>query len=149
MEEDNPALRKLSAELDDFYFALYGDAYHKYLPRNSLTGMAGAAVLYEEGQPIGCCCWKPYDAVTAEIKRVYVRPEARRKGVARRLMEAVELHAAKSGCHRALLDTATDTPEAVAFYKSLGYHVLKGGYGSYAGDADCICFEKAIFGGTI
>ncbi len=149
VNEDADELVKLSGELDGFYFELYGDAYLKYKPLNSLKGLAGAAVIYEAGEPLGCCCWRAFDAVTAEIKRLYVRPEYRRKGAAKRLMEAIELHAAKSGCHRAVLDTSKDTPEAMAFYPSVGYKVLESGYGAYIGDKDCVCFEKEISDGTM
>ncbi len=147
--EDNPDLIQLSKELDNFYFSRFGKMYLVYRANNVLEGMAGAAVAYEDSNPCGWCCWKPFDAVTAEIKRVYVCPEYRRKGVAKKLMETIELHAARSGCHRAVLETAKATEGALAFYRAVGYHVLKGGYGRYADDPDCVCFEKEISDGTM
>ncbi len=149
VNEDNPDLVKLSKELDDYYFKLYGDVYLKYKPLNSLKGLAGAAVAYEGGKPLGCCGWRPFDAVTAEVKRMYVRPEHRRKGAAKMLMDAIEVHAAKNGCHRAVLDTSKETPEAMAFYPAAGYKVIEGGYGAYVGDDACVCFEKEISDGTM
>lgn len=149
VNENDKTLVQLSGELDQFYFARFGKDYLEYQPHNQLTGLAGAAVAYENGEPCGCCCWRALDAVTAEIKRVFVRPEARRNGAARSLLEAIEAHAAASGCHRAVLETAKDTPDAVAFYHRIGYTVLPEGFGPYMGDANCICFEKTISDGTM
>lgn len=149
VEQTDADLAALSGELDRFYLNRFGDAYLAYKPHNALTGLAGAAVAYTNGRPAGCCCWRPLDAVTAEIKRVYVRPDSRRQGVARRLAEEVERHAAASGCHRVVLETAKETAEAVAFYRGIGYHVLEEGYGPYTGDTDCMCFEKEISDGTM
>ncbi len=147
--QDNPDLIQLSKELDGFYFSRFGKLYLAYKARHVLEGMAGAVVAYEDSKPCGCCCWKPFDAVTAEIKRMYVRPEYRRKGVAKNLIDKLELHAARNGCHRAVLETAKDTAESVAFYHAVGYHVLEEGYGLYAGDLACVCFEKEISDGTM
>ncbi len=147
--QDDPDLIQMSKELDGFYFSRFGKLYLAYRARNVLDGMAGAAVAYEDSKPCGCCCWKPFDAVTAEIKRVYVSPECRRKGVAKKLMETVELHAARNGCHRAVLETAKATEESVAFYRAVGYYILETDYGQYAGDAECVCLEKEISDGTM
>ena len=149
VEETSAELAALSKELDDFYFARFGEDYLYYQPKNTLTGLACAAVAYENGTAVGCACWRAFDAVTAEIKRVYVRPAVRRQGAARRLLEAVESHAAASGCHRAVAETARETPEAVAFYRAAGYRDLPGGYGPYVGDESCVCLEKEISDGTM
>ena len=149
VNEDNADLISLSGALDAFYFDRFGEQYLPYLPHNKLTGLAGSAVAYKDGTPCGCVCWKAFDAVTAELKRMFVRDDCRRQGIARALVEAVEAHAAASGCHRMVLETAVETPEAVAFYRAIGYTVLKEGFGPYIGDADCVCFEKEISDGTM
>ncbi|PUB11872.1 GNAT family N-acetyltransferase [Yoonia sediminilitoris] len=56
-----------------------------------------------------------------EIKRLYVHPKARRKGLAKRLMEKLELEAKQMGCSALYLDTSAGLKEAIAFYRSLGF----------------------------
>jgi N-acetylglutamate synthase-like GNAT family acetyltransferase len=57
----------------------------------------------------------------AEVLRVRVHPAVRRFGIGRALMEAVEHRAAQLGYQETFLDTATNQPDAVAFYDALGY----------------------------
>nr|WP_279571485.1 GNAT family N-acetyltransferase [Streptomyces sp. 8K308] len=56
-----------------------------------------------------------------EILRVRVHPALRRRGIGRVLMGALEAEGRALGFREAWLDTATNQPEAMAFYKSLGY----------------------------
>lgn len=144
VDQTDAALAKLSAELDDYYFAQFGALALQYHSHNALQGFAGVVLAVQDGAAVGCCGWKPLDAVTAEIKRVYVRADCRRQGAARAMLAATEAHAAASGCHRAVLETAAETPEAVAFYRACGYKVLPEGYGAYVGDANCICLQKQL-----
>lgn len=57
----------------------------------------------------------------AEVLRVRVHPALRRRGIGRALMTELETSAVRSGFQEAFLDTATNQPEAMAFYQGLGY----------------------------
>lgn len=149
VEQDDRALAQLSQELDSFFFDLLGAVYLEYQPHNTLSGLAGAVVAYEAGEAVGCACWKPFDAVTAELKRVYVRPEQRRSGTARRMVAQIEQHAAASGCHRMVIETAKELDGAAALYLGQGYRPLPEGFGPYIGDSGSLCFEKEISDGTM
>ena len=71
--------------------------------------------------PIGCGALTPIDASTGEIKRMWVAPEARGLGVARRLLEAIENQARQSGVTRVVLDTNRALTQAQALYRKAGY----------------------------
>jgi ribosomal protein S18 acetylase RimI-like enzyme len=58
----------------------------------------------------------------AEVLRVRVHPATRRRGAGRALMTELERRAARRGVRKTHLDTATNQPEAMAFYEALGYH---------------------------
>ena len=64
---------------------------------------------------------RPTDEVQAEIKYVRVHPARRRRGSGRILMRALEEAASEFGFQQLHLDTASNQPEAVACYSSLGY----------------------------
>lgn len=64
---------------------------------------------------------KPLDGTTAEIKRMFVVPEARGRGHARRLLLGLENAARELGYERVRLDTGEKQPHALALYPSAGY----------------------------
>lgn len=70
---------------------------------------------------VGMGGFRPNDRGQAEMLRIRVHPAMRRRGVGRALMTALETRAAARGFREAHLDTATNQPEAVAFYLALGY----------------------------
>jgi ribosomal protein S18 acetylase RimI-like enzyme len=66
--------------------------------------------------------FRPNTARQAEVLRVRTHPAMRRRGIGRSLMTELETRARQQGFTEMFLDTATNQPEAVAFYRSLGYH---------------------------
>ena len=92
----------------------------------SLPGAYGpprGALLLAPGQ--GCVALRPLDASTAEMKRLYVVPGARKSGVGRALVQAAVSHARELGFARVVLDTIADRMElAVALYRSMGFQPI-------------------------
>jgi len=83
---------------------------------------AGAfRLIWEDGAAVACGGVKRLDAVTAEIKRMYVVPAARSRGHARRLLAGLEAAARELGYRRVRLDTGPRQPHARALYESEGY----------------------------
>ena len=80
----SPDFRMLAAKLDAYYFELVGDIQNRYAEVNRPENMTALAVVYEAGEPIACGAWKRIDGITAELKRLYVLPEYRRRGAASR-----------------------------------------------------------------
>ena len=140
---DSADFRALAARLDDYYFALVGDIQLQYAEPNRPENMSALAVAYDGETPVACGAWKAVDAETAEIKRIYVKPEYRRRGVATALIRTLEKNAAASGRRKLILETAVDTQNSHSLYLSLGYTV-RAYYGSPAGAENCLCFEKEI-----
>jgi GNAT superfamily N-acetyltransferase len=78
-------------------------------------------VAYCGSKPVGCAALKRLDPITAEIKRVYVAPEARARGVARALLARLEQIAGDAGYTTLRLDTGARQPASVALFGSIGY----------------------------
>lgn len=78
-------------------------------------------VLYEGGRAVAGGGVKRLSLDMGEIKRMYVVPEARSRGLARRLLEELEAAARDLGYQRVRLDTGVKQPHARALYESAGY----------------------------
>jgi len=82
-------------------------------------------VAYMNGHAVACGGLKPaHPDDTCEIKRMFVGVEARRRGVARRLLAALEAEAVRLGYRRVVLDTAAPLGEAEALYRTAGYQAV-------------------------
>jgi N-acetylglutamate synthase and related acetyltransferases len=96
------------------------DGFHDELPM--MLGHRGRLYLAElEGEPVATGAIKPVDATSGEIKRMYVRPHARGKGISRRMLTQLLADAAEIGYPRVRLDTLRFMTEAQALYRSFGF----------------------------
>jgi GNAT superfamily N-acetyltransferase len=80
---------------------------------------------------------------TAEIKRMYVVPEAQRRGLARRMLAHLETTAVQVGFEAMVLETGDKQPEAIALYESSGY-VPVAGFGYYKDSPVSRCFGRDL-----
>jgi GNAT superfamily N-acetyltransferase len=82
----------------------------------------GAIILaYENETAVGCIALRKWNDTTAEIKRMYVLPSHRGKGVGKTLLETIEETAKTLGYRRLLLDTLSTMTTALHIYKNQGW----------------------------
>lgn len=103
-----------------------------------------------DGTPVATGGWRAretdeegYRDGDAEIKRMYVIPEARGRGLARRILAALEEDARARGRVRMVLETGTAQPEAIALYTSSGYEPAPK-VGIYRFEPDSRCYAKPL-----
>jgi GNAT superfamily N-acetyltransferase len=82
---------------------------------------------------------------TAEVKRMYVVPAARARGLARQVLAHLERTAAEAGAEAMILETGLAQPEAIALYESSGYTRIPS-FGYYKDEPLNRCFAKALPG---
>ena len=80
-------------------------------------------VLYEDGDAVACAGLRELEPGVAEIKRMFVTPRARGRGLARRMLAELEEIARKAGQREVRLFTTDLLPEAMSLYVSEGYTV--------------------------
>lgn len=92
---------------------------------DEVAGEAGAFfVAYEEGRAVGCGALRRLEPGVGEIKHVWVHRDARRLGLARRLLAHLEDAAARRGLDVVRLDTHATLTEAQAMYRASGYREI-------------------------
>jgi DNA-binding MarR family transcriptional regulator/GNAT superfamily N-acetyltransferase len=82
-------------------------------------------VVHSDLDPIGCAGLTRVDQHTAEIKRMWIHPDWRGLGLARRLIDALEQTARRQRRRRVVLDTNATLVEAIALYERLGYRSIE------------------------
>jgi GNAT superfamily N-acetyltransferase len=90
-------------------------------PANYRAPQGAFLIAYRHATPLGCVSLRPLKGQTAEVKRLWVAPEARGMGLARRLMTALESRARDLGYTALKLDSNTNLPEAIALYRRDGW----------------------------
>jgi len=143
---DDPVARRLredqQAEVADIYDG-HGDVV-QHLPSDQ---MVATVVLDVDGVPVGCVAIRAADEEhgpgTGEVKRLYVRPEHRGRGLARVLLTEMHRLAAELGLRRLVLETGDRLTAAIALYSSAGWTRIPN-YGPYADDPGSLCFEYLL-----
>jgi GNAT superfamily N-acetyltransferase len=104
----------------------------------------GAFLIASVGdEPVGCGGVRVLTPGTAEIKRMFVATGARRRGVARALLAALEEASLDLGCPTLRLETGLRQPEAIALYQEAGYGRIPN-FGYWADSPEAVCFEKPL-----
>jgi GNAT superfamily N-acetyltransferase len=100
-------------------------------------------VAWIDGVAVGCGGIRRYDDTTGEIKRMYVKPDVRRRGISRVVLEELEARARAIGYTQLVLETGTRQPEAIALYESADYESIEP-YGFYKTAPSSRCYAKSL-----
>jgi GNAT superfamily N-acetyltransferase len=146
---DAPVAAELVGRVQQEYVDRYGGPDEAPVDPGEFVAPRGLFLVAEvAGVPAGCGAWRAYPPGgpgAVEIKRVYVAPEFRRRGLAQLVVQALESSAAAAGHARVVLNTGDRQPEALALYTDLGY-VPVPGYGVYACTPGAVFLGRALPG---
>lgn len=140
---DNPDFRNLTRELDADLRDRNGDIMNLYDQHNVIDQIDTVVVAYLNNVPAGCGCFKGFDADAVEIKRMFVRHDARGNGISTMILKELETWALELGYQYTVLETASKQLEAHGLYRKSGY-LQTANYGVYVGLPDSLCFRKAL-----
>lgn len=140
-QEDVAVLLRLS---DELMVSLYPpESCHGLCLSELLAQKVRFFVARDSGAAIGCGGFAPGPAGSGELKRMFVHPRARGRGVGRLVLERIEREARGEGVHLLQLETGNTLHEALALYRRLGYREC-GPFGDYRADPLCVFMEKAL-----
>lgn len=141
---DGCAAQELIAELQQEYVERYGGPDETPVDGAQFAAPAGAFLIGNlNGVTIGCAGLRRHDEQAVELKRMYVRSNFRRQGLASALLIAVESRARKLGYRQLILETGLEQPEAIGLYLARGYSPMAG-YGTYQYSPDSRSFVKTL-----
>lgn len=120
-----------------------GEDHAFYNQFNSITQIKYAIVAYENGIPVGCGAIKEFSKDAMEVKRMFIIPEFRAKGLATLILKELEQWALELGYHKCILETGKKQPEAISLYRKNDY-VRIPNYGQYSNVDNSLCFEKNL-----
>jgi GNAT superfamily N-acetyltransferase len=136
---DDPLAQYLIEQVQQEYVRRYGGRDAAVVEPAEFLPPRGLFLVAEvDGVAAGCGAWRALPSGQAEIKRVYVEPDFRRRGIAQAVVAALEESAAAAGHSEIVLNSGREQPEALALYGDLSYRPVPG-YGVYA------CAPGAVF----
>jgi GNAT superfamily N-acetyltransferase len=141
---DDPVARELVEQVQREYVVRYGGPDAAVVDPAEFAPPAGLFLVARVADAaVGCAGWRVLEPGLVEVKRVYVAPGHRRRGLAAVLMGALEESARRAGQRTMVLNTGPRQPEALGLYAALGYGPVPG-FGAYACVPDAVFLGKPL-----
>ena len=139
---DHPDFKKLTALFDEYLIDIDGDEKDFFAQYNQIY-LDNVIVCYCDNELAGCGAFKNHQNEKAEMKRMFVDPDHRKKGIASLVLSELEFWAKEIGCASCILETSIKLENAIALYKKAGYTITEN-YGQYIGVKSSVCMRKII-----
>ena len=137
-------IRRLIAESDAYMQGLYPSESNHLVDADALaTPDTLFLVARRNGELLGTIAFRIIAPGHAEMKRMFVRAEARGSGLGRRLLEALEDAARQRNVDRISLETGIKQPEAIGLYRASGYQDCSP-FGTYTPDPLSLFMTKRL-----
>jgi GNAT superfamily N-acetyltransferase len=142
----DPVAQHLIERVQQEYVVRYGGRDEAVVDPAEFSPPQGLFLVAEvDGVPAACGGWRVHGpgAGVAEVKRMYVEPDFRRRGLSRLVLAELERTAAAAGHRRLVLNSGDKQPEALALYARTGWSSVPG-YGVYADSPDAVFLGKDL-----
>ncbi len=140
-EDAQSLIRQLDEDLLRRYPAL--KAVHGLHPQDGADPNFTFVIARVDGNAVGCGALRRLKSGVGEVKRMFVLPEFRGRGIARNILQALESRARDLGYSLVWLETGIGQPEAIGLYRSARYCEFPG-FGEYVGNPFSVCLEKRL-----
>lgn len=141
---DTPDAMALIAELDAHLEPLYPrESRHGYSVEKLIAEGVAFFLIRDDGAPVGCGGIKLFGNEYGEIKRMYVRPQARGRGFAKMMLNHLADYARSQGVGTLRLETGIYQHAAIALYEQMGFQRIPP-FGGYKYDPLSRCYERRI-----
>lgn len=140
---DNKEFQKLVVLLDQDLAIRDGEDHAFYAQFDKLKKINNVLVCYQNDIAVGCGAFKEFDSNTVEIKRMFVHPDFRGKGIASTILNELEKWASELKYNSFILETGKNNPNAIALYRKSGYEIIPN-YAQYENIEESVCLKKTF-----
>jgi GNAT superfamily N-acetyltransferase len=140
---DDTDFKNLVALLDQDLAIRDGEDHAFYNQFNKIDKIKHTVVYYENDIPVACGAFREKESDKTEIKRMYVHPEYRNKGIASAVLKELEIWAKEAGYTYTVLETGKNQPEAINLYQKLNYTIIPN-YPPYEKVDNSVCMKKTL-----
>ena len=140
-DEKDERFLELVGELDRGYYERIGDELSKYDSYNEFKGPHVVILAVDKDNAVACASYRVFDNDSVEFKRVYVKSEYRKRGIAYNLIKELEKSAVKSSFKYSYIVTGKNNQPAIRLYEKLNYYLIDN-FGQFKDDDVVVCMKK-------
>lgn len=141
---DTPDAAALITELDALLIPMYPiESHHGFTIDKLIAEAVPFFVLRSDGVAAACGGIKLFGTEFGEIKRMYVRPQYRGHGFAKRILDHLAEYARSQRTTLLRLETGIHQHEAIGLYERMGFHRI-GPFNGYKDDPLSLFYEKLL-----
>lgn len=140
-DEKDERFLNLVEELDQGYYERIGDDLEKYKEYNEFKNPHFVILLLDSEKPIACASYRVCEKDSVEFKRVYVKKDYRKKGIAYDLMKKLEKKVIDENFKHSYIVTGKNNFAAISLYKKLNYKQIPK-FGQFKDDEAVVCMKK-------
>jgi putative acetyltransferase len=136
----NRDFQKLTALFDEYLIDIDGDEKDFFAQYNQVY-LENVIICYDNNIAIGCGAFKKHENNIVEIKRMFVHPDFRGKGISKLILDELENWAIQLENNQFILETSVKLETAIGLYQKSGYLSIEN-YGQYIGVKSSYCMKK-------
>ena len=143
VKPSDEGFKKIVEQLDLELWERNPGRQQEYVSHNILAPGTRAVLVTDGDQPVASGAFRNLSNGSAEIKRMFVIPSYRGKGISKLVLTELEKWAKEDGVTQALLETGRPHHEAIGLYTRSGYKIIEN-YGPYKDLPNSICMAKPL-----
>ncbi len=140
-DEKDERFLELVDELDRGYYERIGDELSKYDNYNEFKNPHVVILALDNNNAIACASYRIFDNDSVEFKRVYVKKEYRKLGIAYNLIKQLEQLVVRNNFKHSYIVTGKNNHAAIRLYEKLDYEPIAN-FGQFIDDDVVICMKK-------
>lgn len=140
-DENDERFLKLVEELDRGYYERIGDELAKYDNYNEFKTPHVVLLALDLKKPVACASYRIFSEDSVEFKRVFVKRDYRKQGLAYKLIKQLEKSAIGDDFKYSYIVTGKNNHAAINLYEKLDYHLVDN-FGQFVNDETVICMKK-------
>ena len=140
-DEKDERFLKLVDELDAGYYERIGDELSKYDNYNEFKNPHVVLLALDNDTAVACASYRIFDNDSVEFKRIYVKKEYRKRGIAYYLIVQLEKSVIERNFRYSYIVTGKNNHAAIGLYKKLNYELIDN-FGQFGDDDRVVCMRK-------